>query len=206
MYYNIQQYLYESQQQMQKLLEITAKQAKQITTLEEVLTQMQQEIIRIKEKPSMNIERIEYKFDQLKVETLEGTLNIGLTPGSAGEIEDFVVTQNNMKVPVPQRNQQLAKAIESNLRDYLTKNGHQEIRDIAKNQGKSLEEHYYDFMIQDVCKQLPKRIEHTLNQSTTEAVEKGLSDEKIKELAEQKLMADMQQAFTAFIQNLPNKI
>jgi spore germination protein PC len=191
---------------MQKLLEITAKQAKQITTLEEALTQMQQEIIRIKEKPSMNIERIEYKFDQLKVETLEGTLNIGLTPGSAGEIEDFVVTQNNMEVPVPQRNQQLAKAIETNLRDYLTKNGHQEIRDIAKVQGKSLEEHYYDFMIQDVCKQLPKRIEHTLNQSTTEAVEKGLSDEKIKELAEQKLKADMQQAFTAFIQNLPNKI
>ena len=34
----------------------------------------------LKEAPSTKIDRIEYKFDQLKIETLEGTLNIGLNP------------------------------------------------------------------------------------------------------------------------------
>ncbi|WP_223700746.1 spore germination protein GerPC [Sutcliffiella deserti] len=206
MYYNFQQYFYESQQQMLKLNEIVDKQAKQITALEEMIKQMQQEIIQMKEKPSMNIEKIEYKFDQLKVETLEGTLNIGLTPGpgTQGDIEDFVVTKNNLEVPVPKRNQQLSKEIETELRDHLTKNGHNTIKEIAQRNNRSIEEHYYDFMIQDVSKQLPKRIEQTLNQFTTEAIQHGYSDEKIKEITVMKLQEDMKNAFTAFIQTLPN--
>ncbi|WP_078381484.1 spore germination protein GerPC [Sutcliffiella halmapala] len=202
MYYNYQ-YFYESQQQIKQLQDIVEKQSKQITTLEEILKKMQQEIIQIKQKPSMNIEKIEYKFDQLKVETLEGTLNIGLTPGSTGEIEDFVVTQNNLEVPVPQRNQQLAKEIETDIRNQLTKNGQDTIKGLAKKQGKVLEEHYYDFMIQDVCKQLPSRINHCLNTVTSEALEKGYSDEKIKAVTVQQLQADMNKAFATFIQNLP---
>lgn len=203
LYYNFQQYLYESQQQIKQLQDIVEKQSKQILTLEEILKSMQQEIIQIKSKPSMNIERIEYKFDQLKVETLEGTLNIGLTPGSSGEIEDFVVTQNNLEVPVQHRNQQLSKEIEKELLNHLNKNGANKIKEIAKQQGRSLEEHYYDFMIQDVSKQLPQRINHTLNNLTTEAIQKGYSDEKIQELTLAQLRGDMDKAFAAFIQNLP---
>ena len=37
---------------------------------------------------------MEYKFDQLKVETLEGTLNIGLNPSDLQGIEDFSVPGN----------------------------------------------------------------------------------------------------------------
>lgn len=201
--YNNYQYFYQSQQQIQQLQQLVENQTKQISTLEELVKLMQQEIVQLKEKPSMNIERIEYKFDQLKVETLEGTLNIGLTPGSSGEIEDFIVTQNNMQVPVPQRNQNLSKGIEENLREYLDKNGEAKIKQIAKQQGRVLESHYYNFMIQDVCNQLPSRINHTLNNMTAEAVQKGYNDEKIKEIAIQQLQGDMDKAFATFIQSLP---
>ncbi len=41
------------------------------------------------------MEKIEYKFDQLKVESLDGTLNIGLNPSNLKEtIEDLAVEQN----------------------------------------------------------------------------------------------------------------
>ncbi|MEA3322233.1 MAG: spore germination protein GerPC [Bacillota bacterium] len=203
--YNNYQYFYQSQQQIQQLQQVVENQTKQISTLEELLKLMQQEITQLKEKPSMNIERIEYKFDQLKVETLEGTLNIGLTPGSPGEIEDFVVTQNNLEVPVPQRNQNLAKGIEADLRDYLQKNGKTKIDQIAKQQGRTLEKHYHDFMIQDVNNQLASRVNHTLNAITAESIQKGYNDEKIKEIAIQQLQADMDKAFAAFIQTLPQK-
>ena len=203
--YNNYQYFYQSQQQIQQLQQIVENQTKQISTLEELVKLMQKEIVQLKEKPSMNIERIEYKFDQLKVETLEGTLNIGLTPGSSGDIEDFIVTKNNLEVPVPQRNQDLAKGIEADLREYLDKNGEAKIKQIAKEQGRTLEEHYYDFMIQDVNKQLPSRVNHTLNTITSEAVQKGYSDEKIKEITIQQLQGDMDKAFAAFIQSLPHQ-
>ncbi|MCG1020051.1 hypothetical protein EKQ44_00075 [Sutcliffiella horikoshii] len=203
--YNNYQYLYQSQQQVQQLQQVVENQTKQISTLEELVKLMQKEIIQLKEKPSMNIERIEYKFDQLKVETLEGTLNIGLTPGSSGEIEDFIVTKNNLEVPVPQRNQNLAKGIEADLREYLEKNGEAKIKQIAKQQGRSLEDHYYDFMIQDVNKQLSSRVNHKLNTITAEAVQKGYNDEKIKEITIQQLQGDMDKAFATFIQSLPHQ-
>lgn len=203
--YNNYQYFYQSQQQIQQLQQVVENQTKQISTLEELVKLMQQEITQLKEKPSMNIERIEYKFDQLKVETLEGTLNIGLTPGSSGEIEDFVVTQNNLEVPVPKRNQNLAQGIEADLREYLNKNGKTKIDQIAKQQGRILEKHYHDFMIQDVNNQLASRVNHTLNTITAEAVQKGYNDEKIKEVAIQQLQGDMDKAFAAFIQTLPQK-
>ncbi|WP_339149583.1 MULTISPECIES: spore germination protein GerPC [unclassified Sutcliffiella] len=203
--YNNYQYFYQSQQQIQQLQQVVENQTKQISTLEELVKLMQKEIIQLKEKPSMNIERIEYKFDQLKVETLEGTLNIGLTPGSSGEIEDFIVTQNNLEVPVSQRNQNLAKGIEADLREYLEKNGETKIKHIAKQQGRTLEDHYYDFMIQDVNKQLPSRVNHKLNTITAEAVQKGYNDEKIKEITIQQLQGDMDKAFAAFIQSLPHQ-
>ena len=46
---------------------------KKIQTIEETVSDL-------KKRPSVKVERMEYKFDQLKVETLEGTLNIGLNP------------------------------------------------------------------------------------------------------------------------------
>ena len=42
---------------------------------------------------------MEYKFDQLKVETLEGTLNIGLNPSDLQAIEDFSVPNGKGKGP-----------------------------------------------------------------------------------------------------------
>ncbi|QFT88314.1 putative spore germination protein GerPC [Bacillus sp. THAF10] len=202
MYYNYQ-YVYDSQQRINQLQEIVEKQSQQMSTLEELVRIMQQEIIHLREKPSMNIEKIEYKFDQLKVETLEGTLNIGLTPGSTGEIEDFLVTQNNLEVPTPMQPQKLYQGIENELKTYLEKNGTSKIKQIAQTNGKNLEEHYYDFMIQDVRKQLPSRINHTLNTLTAEALEKGYKEDKIKEITIKQLKRDMDNAFTAFIQNLP---
>ena len=41
---------------------------------------MEQKITELQSRPSVHVEKLEYKFDQLKVEKLEGTLNIGLNP------------------------------------------------------------------------------------------------------------------------------
>ncbi|WP_096155196.1 spore germination protein GerPC [Bacillus sp. FJAT-45066] len=204
MYYQQQPYFYESQQQMKQMQEIVEKQHKQIQTLEKLLKTMQQEIIQLKEKPTMNIERIEYKFDQLKVETLEGTLNIGLTPGSTGEIEDFIVTQDNMQVPVQKRSENVAKLVEEDLRNYLEKDASNAINTVAANQGRQLDVHYSDFMIQDIKSQLPKRINQYLNQITPEAIKQNLSDDEIRKMTVQQLKTDMTKAFSTFIQTIPS--
>lgn len=55
---------------------------------------LSQELTTMRDTPKINVEKIEYKFDQLKVESLDGTLNIGLNPNSLKEtIEDLAVEQ-----------------------------------------------------------------------------------------------------------------
>ena len=188
---------------MKQMQEIVEKQHKQIQTLENLLKAMQQEIIQLKEKPTMNIERIEYKFDQLKVETLEGTLNIGLTPGSTGEIEDFIVTQDNLQVPVQKRSENVAKQVEEDLNNYLEKDAKNTIEQLASSQGRTIEEHYYNFMLQDIKSQLPKRVNQYLIQITPEAIKQNLKDEEIRQMTVQQLKTDMTKAFSTFIQTIP---
>lgn len=47
-------------------------------------------------KPAYSIDKIEYHFDQLKIEKLDGTLNIGIQPpsdGSGSDIDQLIVQQ-----------------------------------------------------------------------------------------------------------------
>lgn len=68
--------LYSYSKQMQRFLEA---QDKRIMKLEHELKRLTDEIAELKNKPPIHVDKIEYKFDQLKVESLDGTLNIGLT-------------------------------------------------------------------------------------------------------------------------------
>src|SRR5699024_7941328 len=45
------------------------------------------------DRPNTTIEKIEYNFDQLKIERLDGTLHIGLTPSDPENIDDFGVNK-----------------------------------------------------------------------------------------------------------------
>lgn len=63
------------------------------------LTEMDKELKAVKElllrqKPASigtNVEKIEYNFEQLKVDTLDGTLIIGITPRDGGKLEAWDV-------------------------------------------------------------------------------------------------------------------
>ncbi|MFS0722796.1 spore germination protein GerPC [Paenibacillus sp. 1P07SE] len=71
------------------------QQAKRIAELERQMCELSARLACMDEKPSYTIERLEYHFDQLKVDRLEGTLHIGMTPPageSLGEMDQFTVT------------------------------------------------------------------------------------------------------------------
>lgn len=59
-------------------------QTERIRNLEGRIELIERELDSLKGQRGVTIERIEYKFDQLKVETLEGTLNVGLSPTGLG--------------------------------------------------------------------------------------------------------------------------
>ena len=81
---------------IQQLYDYMKRQHQEIAQLQTSMAQLSEEIKKLKEKPSITVERLEYKFDQLKVETLEGTLNIGLNPSDLNNIDDLSVTPRSV--------------------------------------------------------------------------------------------------------------
>ena len=68
------------------------------------------------------LNELEYKFDQLKVETLEGTLNIGLNPTDLQGIEDFSVPTQKRSSHAEVRGCPLFTEIENSIHQYLDTN------------------------------------------------------------------------------------
>ncbi|MFD2672990.1 spore germination protein GerPC [Marinicrinis sediminis] len=142
-----------------------------VTTLEERLKQTQ-------DPPNQtSIERIEYHFDQLKIETLEGTLNIGLTPSGGSRIEDFMVQNQQPPKPGPPQSESEQNAqefeelqesepvyleVKEDIQRFLDGDVYQRIVEFEDLYENPLTHEQRMVIIEDVRKQIPQRIRHYL--------------------------------------------
>ncbi|MGD7045241.1 spore germination protein GerPC [Jeotgalibacillus proteolyticus] len=128
----------------------------QLAALQQQLTQCMERLSKIEQKleerasspSSVHIEKIEYKFDQLKVETLEGTLSIGLSPSD--------LYKQDVEIPGFRD----SVSIEDQIRQYI----HEQIPTVFSDcsiihdpAGKPITP---DQVTDQLMQQLPQRIEH----------------------------------------------
>lgn len=64
-------------------------QQQQISQMFLYMKSMDERLQQAESKPAYTIEKLEYNFDQLKVEQLDGTLNIGMTTPSESQMQEF---------------------------------------------------------------------------------------------------------------------
>ena len=96
---------------------------------------------------------MEYKFDQLKVENLNGTLNIGLNPFSAKgqQIEDFQVDTETLKVnPETDTNPDFYQSILQEMHRYLDEEAYNRILHFEQEERTPLDEMYRQMMVDDI--------------------------------------------------------
>lgn len=201
MYQELQYYL-------QQFHETIQRQEQRIQTLEGTVAQLKLELEELKDKPKINVEKIEYKFDQLKVETLEGTLNIGLNPSDLQGIDSLEVPQagaqpqdSNIEPKGQFRNiveleEEVYSRLESELPSLVAN------AEVRVNQ--KLDEQYFDFIKEDIKLQVPARVQHHLRQAPF------LGDEQQRDSWKQtvieKLLKEMENGICTFINNLPNNM
>ncbi|WP_232324799.1 spore germination protein GerPC [Halobacillus mangrovi] len=130
----------------------------QMEQQKQMIDQLQKKIeeMNSNEKPTTVIERIEYHFDQLKIETLEGTLQIGLTPNGS-DISELGELYANQGTP-PQ------DPVLHSLQDYMTKDIPPWMNQYVRDHDVPISDEHKQHMIADVRKQLPQRIEFYKNQ------------------------------------------
>lgn len=191
---------------LRQLHQLVESQEHRIRALERSILQMQKEISQLKERPPVHVDRIEYKFDQLKVESLDGTLNIGLNPSDLQGIDDFSVPNQSIKTPSPPKQMfQRTMELEDIVYEYM---GNHLPAIFEKTQAKletNLDDSYYHFIEEDIKKQIPKRVEHYIREFSTGVIETEDRSRLEKTITDQ-FHKEMEHGVEVFIKNLPENV
>ncbi|MBD0382434.1 spore germination protein GerPC [Paenibacillus sedimenti] len=185
-----------------------------VTNLEQTVTKLQTALNNVKDQKGVHIDKIEYNFDQLKVEKLEGTLTIGISPSSLDGIEDFSVNgvsvgkeglagtdqgSGSPMVPGPDIHQEVSSGIEQ----YLQQDVQADMRSLEQKYQYPLDDDYKALILDDIRKQLDTRIRHYVGQYRSvgfkepmEAVTTGIME---------KTKHDILSALETYISSLPRK-
>ncbi|MGM0902377.1 MAG: spore germination protein GerPC [Bacillota bacterium] len=188
-------------QYMKDLHTFIEYQARKLQKLENSVNALQKEVANLKERPPVQVGNIEYKFDQLKVETLEGTLNIGLNPSDLAGITDFTVDNKNIQTPNPSPKTLFKRSmeIENEIRDYLEGNL-PEIYQVTKEKLQmNVDDSYYQFIREDILKQLPNRVHTHLSNLKDEERE---DDENTKQRIVENIKKEIQQGVYLFLEQV----
>lgn len=188
---------------IRKLHLFIESQEKRIRRLETLLEESINDIKDLKRRPPITVDRIEYKFDQLKVEKLDGTLNIGLNPTDMQGIEDFAVGNQSPKTPMqPAEQMRSVMEIEDEIIHFVDSDTEKIITSSGANLNKNVDTSFYAFIKDDIKKQLPGRIEFYLNKIPLEN-RLPENEEVNKQNVIQQLKTDIEKGIEAFVRNLP---
>ena len=193
------QNMYQVLQSMQAYMH---KQDQKIRNLQQKMISMEQKITELQSRPPVHVEKLEYKFDQLKVETLAGTLNIGLNPTYLKVIEDFSFPNKNGAASPSQR-MTLFTEVENSIHQYLDSNLISIMADAGQQLNLQVDESYREFILQDIKKQLPNRIEYYLNQPLRNSND---STEQQKEYIFEQMQKEIHYGVLTFLQHLPENM
>lgn len=189
---------------IRQLFDHINKQQQEINDLRDALQLLTKDVNQLKEKPAVTVERLEYNFDQLKVDTLEGTLNIGLNRNDLNQLDDLAIpatepTKNQLFL----RDANFKNIILDKLSDYINNDFLTVISDTEAQTGKRLHESYTDLIKKDIKKQLPARMDHYIHQLSSQPLE-DMTEEQLQEKIYQSVVTDIDQAVHAFITQLPH--
>jgi spore germination protein PC len=193
-------------QYIQWLQHCVQSQEKRIAQLEQLVQQMTAELRHLKEKTPIHVDKIEYKFDQLKVETVEGTLNIGLNPSDLQGIEDFAINNTDLNNPVhPKDQMQRSMEIEETIYNYLETDLPSIITHTQAKLNIKPNDAYLSFIKEDIKKQLPSRIDFHLKAAASQ--DRSVENmNAVNETIIHNLKLEIQNGVLAFFQHLPENM
>lgn len=189
---------------LQQLFQQLHKVSDRLDQLEKTISKLSQNIEDLKQKDTAPPNQIQYHFDQIKIEKLEGTLNIGTTPGEGKSIDNIAV--DNKPVP-PQANPEIDR-LTANVRKqillYLSEEVPCLFDYLLKTNNLPLSDSYKTQVLDDIGKQIDDRIVIYVKQ-VNDLPE--LTDEQQKvDLVTSQLKRDIQTALHQHIeQNLLGK-
>lgn len=194
----------ELMQYFQQLHEYLHVQSKNMEAMKKLIEKLNTDMAELKEKQTPPpVIKNEYKFDLLKVERLEGTLNIGLNPnGADGGMGEYSINQSTAHRPAQDGDSPAFARIQREIYDYLNHDAYGVLERIEQDVGYPLDHSYRAFIVDDIKKQIDPRIRYYLEQAQAE----GWEPEQMDALCDrtiQKVKRDIERTCETFVRNLP---
>lgn len=197
---------------LQSMWSAIQAQTAQINALEATVRSLEKEVAALKEQRTIHIEKIEYNFDQLKVEQLEGVLNIGFSPDVGKSIEEFTVGSVSptitpaappvlkpVSAEIPETEVQ-QKLQESMLR-YLDTEVPYEINEIGKRRQYNFDQDYIAFIVEDLKRQIDDRIVYYLGSVSADPDQPGA--EPLFDAVTARVKRDIRVGIENYLRKLP---
>lgn len=188
---------------LQYITQQLERQEGMIKKLQKKQAALEKELAEVKEKPVLHIDRIEYQFDQLKIDRLEGTLNIGLNPKDLHDMDEFAIDALPFHQMQDRYLEQAREQIEREVNAYLDTDLPKEIEQIKNEIALALDDSYTEFIIADIRQQLRERIEFYMKRQLQEM---PTSDRELFTIAIiEKMKSDIYGAVKSFFKQFPGK-
>ncbi|OMF34224.1 hypothetical protein BK133_12955 [Paenibacillus sp. FSL H8-0548] len=153
------------------------EQQEQLEALEAKVAALCEQMKQLEARPTYNIESIEYHFDQLKVEKLDGTLNIGMTTPGSGD-DSFPGNIDQLSVPkqetfpsagpsIPPPNP-IYQEVYTEMNGYLDTKAPDQLLSYENELCIPLDPYHRKIIIEDIRKQVPSRIQYYMQQTANE--------------------------------------
>jgi spore germination protein PC len=183
------------------------KQSEQkVQQMTEQLAGLQKQLEDIKNKPPLHIE---YHFDQLKVNRLDGTLNVGLSPQGIQGIESFeapdpaswkVTSDQSEETEPPIRD------LQNEMKAYINDNSTNVLIAMERQYGVPLEEDHRQRVLDDVKNQINERVHYYARIAPYPS--KGTVEElqKWRDTIKEKTQRDIHGAFSDYLSKLRQQL
>jgi len=137
-------------------------QANKIKELESGLDRLRSEVEQLSRQKPVNVERIEYHFDQLKIDTLEGTLNVGISPGNGKSIEELMANGQEIQTGDTGEAEQSERIeqVRDAMNRYLSSDCLNELRGLEEKHQITIGQEYRLAMLNDLRNQMDGRIRY----------------------------------------------
>ena len=179
-------------------------QKERLISLEQSIHALSETVKALQDKPSTHVDRIEYHFDQLKVERLDGTLNIGLTPQAGGTIEDYVIGEKSAHdVTIDPLKPDLARKIQQHINHYLNTEADGEIQNLERQFNKEVGAEFRQVLIEDVRRQVEGRVKTYLKHAQGSSEQPGQSDDTENQMVH-RIKQDIRTALRQYFDQLPS--
>ncbi|WP_422656749.1 spore germination protein GerPC [Paenibacillus sp. EC2-1] len=183
---------------IQQLFQELKRQSEKLEKMDQLLQDLRKDVDGLMSKNSTNIERIEYHFDLLKIEKLEGTLNIGMTQSAGKTIDDVMVNGQTMEqIQTDPKRALMITNIQQAVYAYLEHEIPKMI-DCLTEEGQ-IDSKHKELIIQDIKGQVDARIVLYVDQMESNNTQK-LDDASVQDTIVQQVKKDIDVAVKQHIE------